>query len=102
MTGRDATASAATTGGCPRPSTPASNGPFGVGRDGYRLLEAVYAPDAPAELAGVETVQVLRATWTQQLDRDGSQVRWRDKQTGLPPGSRMILNPYDLHARPGA
>src|SRR6266511_3725944 len=43
-----------------------------VGRDGYRLLEAVYAPDAPAELAGLEAVEVLRATWTQQLDRDGS------------------------------
>jgi hypothetical protein len=35
-------------------------------------------------------VQVLRATWIQQLDRDGGQVRWRDKHSGLPPGSRMI------------
>src|SRR5206468_5608477 len=32
-----------------------------VGRDGFVLLEAVYAPDAPAGLAGVEAVQVLRA-----------------------------------------
>jgi len=72
-----------------------------VGWDGYRLLEAVHAPDAPAELAGVEAVQVLRATWIQQFYRDGSQVRWRDKQTGLPPGKLLILNPYDLDARPG-
>jgi transposase len=72
-----------------------------VGRDGYLLLEAVYAPDAPMGLAGVEAVQVLRATWIQQFHRDGGQVRWRDKQTGLPPGSRMILTPYDLDARPG-
>jgi hypothetical protein len=49
----------------------------------------------------VEAVQVLRATWIQQFYLDDSQVRWRDKQTGLPPGSRMILNPYDLDARPG-
>jgi hypothetical protein len=28
-------------------------------------------------------------------------VRWRDKHGGLPPGSRAILNPYDLDARPG-
>jgi hypothetical protein len=28
-------------------------------------------------------------------------VRWRDKHSGLPPGSRTILNPYDLDARPG-
>jgi transposase len=34
-----------------------------VGRDGYLLLEAVLGPDAPAGLAGVEAVQVLRATW---------------------------------------
>jgi transposase len=72
-----------------------------VGRDGYLLLEAVSAPDAPAGLAGVEAVQVLRATWIQQFYLDDGQVRWRDKQTGLPPGSRMILNPYDLDARPG-
>jgi transposase len=72
-----------------------------VGWDGYRLLEAVHALDAPAELAGLEAVQVLRATWIQQFYRDGSQVRWRDKQTGLPPGKLLILNPYDLDARPG-
>jgi hypothetical protein len=58
-----------------------------VGWDGYRLLEAVHVPDAPAELAGLEAVQVLRATWIQQFYRDGGQVRWRDKQTGLPPAS---------------
>jgi hypothetical protein len=72
-----------------------------VGQDGLVLLEAVHGPDAPAGLAGVEAVQVLRATWIQQFYLDDGQVRWRDKQTGLPPGSRMILNPYDLDARPG-
>jgi transposase len=72
-----------------------------VGRDGLLLLEAVYGPDAPAGLAGVEAVQVLRATWIQQFYVDGGQVRWRDKHSGLPPGSRLILNPYDLDARPG-
>jgi hypothetical protein len=72
-----------------------------VGRDGLLLLEAVYGPDAPAGLAGVEAVQVLRATWIQQFYLDDGQVRWRDKHSGLPPGSRMILNPYDLDARPG-
>src|SRR5512132_3500606 len=72
-----------------------------VGRDGLLLLEAVYAPDAPAGLAGVEAVQVLRATWIQQFSLDDGQVRWRDKHSGLPPGSRIILNPYDLDARPG-
>jgi transposase len=72
-----------------------------VGRDGYLLLEAVDAADAPARLAGVEAVQVLRATWIQQFYLDGGQVRWRDKHSGLPPGKLLILNPYDLDARPG-
>src|SRR6266508_3639649 len=53
-------------------------------------------------LAGVEAVQVLRATWIQQFDRDGGQVRWRDKHSGLPPGRLLILNPYDPDARPGS
>ena len=65
------------------------------------LLEAVHTTEAPAGLADLEAVQVLRATWIQQFHLDGGQVRWRDKHSGLPPGSRMILNPYDLDARPG-
>jgi hypothetical protein len=64
-----------------------------VGRDGLVLLEAVYGPDAPVGLADLEAVQVLRATWIQQFSLDGGQVRWRDKHSGLPPGSRLILNP---------
>jgi transposase len=72
-----------------------------VGQDGLLLLEVVLGPDAPAGLAGVEAVQVLRATWIQQFYLDEGQVRWRDKHSGLPPGSRVILNPYDLDARPG-
>jgi hypothetical protein len=99
--------------GCSRPSGPAATGERGddwrlpkaeqaraaraveVGQDGFVLLEAVYGPDVPAGLAGVEAVQVLRATWIQQFyrDGDGRQVRWRDQQTGLPPGKLLILNP---------
>jgi hypothetical protein len=73
-----------------------------VGRDGYLLLEAVYGPDAPVGLADVEAVQVLPATWIQQFyrDGDGRQVRWRDQQTGLPPGKVLLLNPYDPDRRP--
>jgi transposase len=72
-----------------------------VGRDGLVLLEAVYGPDTPAGLADLEAVQVLRATWIQQFHLDSGQVRWRDRHSGLPPGKLLILNPYDLDARPG-
>jgi hypothetical protein len=44
-----------------------------VGWDGLLLLQAVYAPDAPAGLADLEAVQVLRATWIQQFYLDGGQ-----------------------------
>jgi hypothetical protein len=53
-------------------------------------------------LAGVEAVQVLRATWIQQFYRDGGQLRWRDKHSGLPPGSRMILTPTTLTPGPAS
>jgi transposase len=72
-----------------------------VGRDGFLLLKAVHATEAPAGLAGLEAVQVLRATWVQQFYLDGGQVRWRDKQTGMPPGKLLLLNPYDVDARAG-
>jgi transposase len=72
-----------------------------VGRDGFLLLKAVHATEAPAGLASLEAVQVLRATWVQQFYLDGGQVRWRDKQTGMPPGKLLLLNPYDVDARAG-
>jgi len=37
-----------------------------VGRDGFVLLEAVYAPAAPGWLCEIEAVQVLRVSWVQQ------------------------------------
>jgi len=47
-------------------------------------------------------VQVLRATWIQQFCLDDGQVRWRDKHSGPPPGSRMILNPATSTPGPAA
>jgi hypothetical protein len=60
-----------------------------VGRDGVVLLAAVYAPDAPAGLAALDAVQVLRATWVQQfsLNGDGGQVRWRTRRAVCRPAA---------------
>ena len=48
------------------------------GRDGYRLLEAVYAACAPAWLAELPAVETLRRIWVQQyyrvIDEAGEQV----------------------------
>jgi hypothetical protein len=51
-----------------------------VGADGFALLDAVHATDAPAWLRQVPAVQSLRALWIQQDYRDRNGLRWRGKQ----------------------
>ena len=71
-----------------------------IGRDGHDLLNALYAPSAPAGLWQLPAVQVLRAVWVQQFEAPtaAGQVRWR-ADTDLPPGALLIVSPYDLEAR---
>jgi transposase len=71
-----------------------------VGRDGFTILEAVYAPQAPIWLPEVPAVQVLRRAWIEQYHRDGQGVRWREGKD-LPPGRRRLSSPYDPDARYG-
>jgi len=71
-----------------------------VGADGYRLLEAIYAPDAPPVLRTVEAVEVLRRIWVQQFTRGEGRVGWRE-ETDLPPAAQRINSPYDPDARYG-
>jgi transposase len=78
-------------------------------RDGYALLEAVYAGSAPAWLAEIPAVDVLRRVLLQNYTRviraDGREViRRREKEPegdGLPPGHTRIASPYDTDARWG-
>lgn len=75
------------------------------GRDGFRLLEAVYSPDAPGWLAELPAVETLRRVWVQQyyrsIDEHGAEeVVRRERQVhGLPPGHTVLISPYDLDAR---
>jgi transposase len=74
------------------------------GTDGYHLLDAVSAPDAPGWLRELPAVQALRAIWVQQYyrssDEHGQKVIQRDAdEHGLPPGRARLVSPYDLHAR---
>jgi transposase len=76
-----------------------------VGADGFRLLDAVAAPGAPAEAAALPAVALLRRVWNRHFDRTdddpGSgappKVRLRAVQ-GRGPGDR-IESPYDAEAR---
>ncbi|MEU6067696.1 transposase [Streptomyces sp. NPDC047082] len=71
-----------------------------VGRDGFSVLEAVYAPRAPAWLRAIPAVQILRRAWVQQYHRDSEGVRWREGKD-LPPARRRLSSPYDPDARYG-
>jgi transposase len=56
-----------------------------VGQDGFALLEAIHAGDAPRWLRAIPAVQTLRVAWIQQYHRDDKGVRWREGND-LPPG----------------
>lgn len=76
----------------------------GYGRDGYLLLDAVTAPDAPGWLRELPAVQALRRIWVQQyyrrIDAHGEKVIRREAdEHGLPPGRTALVSPYDLDAR---
>lgn len=68
-----------------------------VGRDGFTLLAAVHAPQAPGWLRELPAVQILRTAWIQQYHRDQKGVRWREGKD-LPPGKQRLASPYDLDA----
>ncbi|SCE12511.1 Transposase, partial [Streptomyces sp. di50b] len=71
-----------------------------VGRDGFAVLEAVYAPGAPAWLREIPAVQILRRAWVEQYHHDGEGVRWREGKD-LPPARERLSSPYDPDARYG-
>lgn len=69
-----------------------------IGRDGTRLLEAVFAADAPEGLRDLGEVETLRQMWIQQFHQvEGEVVRRGPKDR--PPGALRLVTPYDLQAR---
>jgi transposase len=77
------------------------------GADARTLLRAVYLPQAPAWLAELPAVEVLRVMLVQHYliitDAAGREViRAREADTdGLPPVRMRLRSPYDLDARRG-
>jgi len=69
-----------------------------VGREGVQLLQACYAPDAPAPVRDLAAVECVRQIWIQQFAWSDEQLRWRTTEE-LPPGARLIQSPYDCEAR---
>ena len=71
-----------------------------IGRDGFTLMDAIYAPISPAWLRELPAVETLRQVWIQQFyppNSDGS-VQCRIVKD-MPSSSRSTHSPYDLEAR---
>lgn len=71
-----------------------------IGRDGTRLLEAVYGAGAPEGLRVLEEVEVLRQVWVQHFQQVEGEVRRRGPKD-RPPGAMRLATPYDVDARCG-
>ncbi|MFB7475082.1 IS1182 family transposase [Kitasatospora sp. NPDC056184] len=69
-----------------------------IGRDGTRLLQAVFGPGAPDGLRGLGEMEVLRRVWVQQFHLVDGEVRNRDPKD-RPPGAMLLVTPYDVEAR---
>jgi transposase len=69
-----------------------------IGADGFTLLQAAYAAEAPAEVRTAPAVEVLRQVWVQQYYGPEDTPRWRQDRD-IPPAAQLIHSPYDLEAR---
>jgi transposase len=68
-----------------------------IGKDGFALLDAIYAPSSPEWLNQIPAVEILRQVWIQQFyarGEDGS-VQWRTTKD-MPPSAVAIHSPYDV------
>lgn len=68
------------------------------GRDGQKILTAVWAVGAPPRLRVLAQVEILRQVWVHQYcwGPEG-RLRWREG-TALPPASLRFDSPYDTDA----
>ncbi|MGW3194932.1 transposase, partial [Streptomyces sp. NPDC001118] len=69
-----------------------------IGRDGMRLLAAVFAPSAPGGLRELDEVGILRQVWVQHFHLVEGEVRRRDPKD-RPPNAMRMVTPYDTDAR---
>jgi transposase len=65
-----------------------------IGGDGFWLLDALEASDAPPAVRRQPMVQTLRDVWRVHYARDEGQLRWR-AGAELPPVGERLQSPYD-------
>ncbi|MFC7267271.1 hypothetical protein ACFQX5_51065, partial [Streptomyces lutosisoli] len=65
-----------------------------IGRDGQRVLAALWATQAPRQLRELPQVEILRRVWVHQYYWDSrGTLRWREGNA-LPPASLRFDSPY--------
>jgi len=69
-----------------------------VAADGFYLLDALAAPEAPSQAAQLPEVQVLAQVWQQQFETHDDGPRWRPA-AAKPPASQVITTPHDPEVR---
>jgi transposase len=69
-----------------------------MGADGKRLLKAIEASEARAELTKLDAVIVLQRVWEEQFVEADGKLRFRDAKE-MPSPAKLITSPYDLDAR---
>ncbi len=74
-----------------------------VGQDGFALLAALEAPDAPQGLRQLPVIETLRLTWQRHYEQTGEpsgqqRVQLRAEKD-LPPAAEALESPYDTDAR---
>jgi transposase len=69
-----------------------------IGRDGRRLLLAVYASEQAEDLQHLPAVEILRRVWVQQYYVENDEVVWRHPDN-MPSTEQVIHSPYDPEAR---
>lgn len=75
-----------------------------IGRDGFELLGAVFSSGEleapPAWLKELPDVETMRVVWVQNylLTPDGD-MRFRDREDGLPPAAKRLASPTDPEVR---
>jgi transposase len=68
-----------------------------IGTDGFGLLAATGAQDAPIWLREIPAVEMLRRVWVQQFLLTQDKLSWRSDDN-IPPASVLISSPYDPDA----
>jgi transposase len=71
-----------------------------VGNDGLELLTRIYQPVAPAYLAELEAIEILRRVWLHQFWIDDGTLRYRGAKD-LAPARLRVNSPYDVDAKYG-